>query len=798
MRSGTLACSMFVFVLVAPSYGVTQEAAIPTERYTVTEGDTCASIAEARFGNRRRHDIIHAYNPNMGPPPHDLRAGMVLVLPVRAPTAREIPDARVTAVRRDVQARAADASDWRPASRGQGLYRGWRVNALEQSSAQLTFQDTSVVEVRANTLVVVYGGTANAARATTGQAVLERGTLRSRLGNLRMRVDTPSSEARLDGGSAVVSVDERGTSSIANHDGRPARVSGRAGRPVAIAPGFGSSVRAGEAPSPPRPLPPAPSLPTDFPTRYAAIGDRGATITGAWDEVPGAARYHVEILRIEAVPSVVASTDVTADVRRFDLRGLPPGRYRLVVSTIDAEGLEGTPSAPLELTVEAFALRLPGSDAALELGPDASPSETSEPLRVLAGATLAVPQGASCVGAVDDRIVLAADQPMPLCTTTDGRSIAGVALEVVAPAVTSPDATASYTLTRGEATTVSLSVDSQGLPLPDRIEVRPSAGVEVLGVTRTEGRFDVEVRATADAAEHASLTLVVATSVPDAAETVLGTLALTTQAPPPVAPPPVEAAPEPERPRFEPRLDAFGALHGPSIAGVRNVPSDHIEVAVSGGVARFENDEGDPSGQINVFIAVPITRRFAYFVGAGTYLPDTRAPARNGSGDFSFGARGRLLETDALALDASIDSFWPTGTREATYGSVLVRPALALTQTFADRVALRARTGAILGMTPNAIRAAAVGLAIDLRLFGPLYVGIESDVLAGRATNDLFFGSAVGGYLGVSTERFGVSASARYVPNDDTRSLEPRMFYGLSLRYWFDADDGDDARAPNR
>ncbi|MFT5357675.1 MAG: hypothetical protein ACI9KE_004912, partial [Polyangiales bacterium] len=100
---------------------------VETYEYTVQDGDTCAAIAGRVFGNRRRYDIIHLYNPNMGPPPHSLEPGSTLTLPRNTG-----PDARITAFRRQVQARQPSATDWRSASRGLGLFRGWRVNTLEE------------------------------------------------------------------------------------------------------------------------------------------------------------------------------------------------------------------------------------------------------------------------------------------------------------------------------------------------------------------------------------------------------------------------------------------------------------------------------------------------------------------------------------------------------------------------------------------------------------------------------------------------------------------------------------------
>ncbi|MEO0326530.1 MAG: FecR domain-containing protein, partial [Myxococcota bacterium] len=371
---------------------------------TVRRGDSCARIAQRYYGDWRRYDVIIRYNPELqegapggrcGP---NLRPGVLLRLPrdpgAAAAPAEATPDARLTAARRDVQAREPEDADWRPASRGLGLFRGWRVNTLEASTAEVTFRDTSTVHMRENTLVIIYGGEARTARRQTTRARLERGTLRSRLGELRLDVDTPSSNASLDGGAAVVVVDEEGTSRVSNFDGGAARVRGATGGRVNVRPGYGSEVRRGRRPSRPRPLPPAPRWSEDGPTHFLGVVGAGGTLRGAWDPVPVARTYRVEVGLGDPGGAVLAATEVDAEVTRFELRGLPAGRYWARVSTIDAAFFEGRPSGPKRFELVHVDLRAPGAGATEDLEPD--PSLAPRAPRTLVGSAIIAPEGFRC------------------------------------------------------------------------------------------------------------------------------------------------------------------------------------------------------------------------------------------------------------------------------------------------------------------------------------------------------------------------------------------------------------------
>lgn len=375
--------------------------------YTVVEGDTCAAIAERFFGHRRRYDLIHAYNPGMGPPPHDLAPGTVLRLPRRAQQAEDLADATVTAVERRVEARPRPVDEtWIAARRGLELYRGGRVATQERSAAELTFRDTSVVQLREDTLVIIFGPSATTSRRAGMEATLETGALRARLGELRggsegntLRVTTASGEATLAGGSAVVGVDASGTSRLSNHSSR-ASLRGARGGPVAVPPSTGSLVRPGERPTRPRPLPTAPRW-TAGATRFLGVTGRGGDVEATWEPVPGASRYRVEIARQPDGRDVVFATEVPSEVRVFSARRLPAGRYFARLATLDAELFESVPSDALALEVVEARLLAPGEDENTPPpahDPGDPGDESSAEIAAPAGAVLVVPPGVFCEG----------------------------------------------------------------------------------------------------------------------------------------------------------------------------------------------------------------------------------------------------------------------------------------------------------------------------------------------------------------------------------------------------------------
>jgi hypothetical protein len=345
-----------------------------TVDYIVRAGDTCYGIAARELGDRARLPVLHRHNPQLGPLPHNLRPGQVLKLPRLSVD----PDATLTGASGLVRFRRPAQAMWDAARHGMDLFRAWRIGAEARSSAEVTFRDRDQLQLRENTIVIIYGPARAAAKVTPAQAVLERGTLRSRLGELSptVRVTTPTAVATLGTGSALVSVlAGEDASTVANHDGAaiPVVGRGRARGTVRVAAGMGSRVVRGRPPEPPRPLPPAPAWMPSPLTRFAAVGAEGAVVSASWTAVASAARYRVEILSPSG--TIVGTAEVPAGVTRFELVRVPPGEYQARVASIDVDRLEGKPGPLLPLTVLPVAIRPPGGEVAgaAAPGPAADP-----------------------------------------------------------------------------------------------------------------------------------------------------------------------------------------------------------------------------------------------------------------------------------------------------------------------------------------------------------------------------------------------------------------------------------------
>ncbi len=421
--------------------------------YRTQPGDTCSGIARRMFGNRQRYDVIHRYN-ELGPLPHRLHPGTILRLPRNALSESQDPEAEVASVRRRVQARAPVDSTWQKAKRGLDLFRGWRVNTLADSSAQLDFRDRSQLHLRQHTLVIIYGGTSASIRRPTREARLDRGTLRTRLGELRLALSTPSANAKLRGGSAVMSVDDEGASRVSNHSGGAAdlRASSstngrsRSTRASLVRPGFGSKVEQGGRPTPPQPLPDAPQW-ISKERAFPGLAGRGATASGSWSAVPKAARYRVELARGQNGEDLVAAVEVEKSVTQYEIHGLPEGDYFVSLSTIDLDGFESRPNRDQPIHIVNLQLIGPDAEEPLLFSP-LDPSAHDVPVeRVSPGTTILPPKGVHCHADRPEHrrrktVLRRAGRNQIVCESDAHGRFAAVSLDVIAAPPTLDDQSA--------------------------------------------------------------------------------------------------------------------------------------------------------------------------------------------------------------------------------------------------------------------------------------------------------------------------------------------------------------------
>ncbi len=309
-------------------------------RYVVRKGDTCASIAQQFYGDARMVAPIHEANSMRTPAPHSLRPGTVLVIPRRPSAIERGPDATLSAVKNRVEIKAPEP---RPGRVDDPLFRGNRVATDEVSAAAVTFRDETQVHLGERTLVVILGDARSAAAKQSTETNLVTGSLRAfmKSASARAAIATEGARVRVVEGEAGVSADAKKTTRLAVYDGNSTITAARVEREVPT--GFGSKAHLGQAPTVPKPLPPAP----DWTTLPAGVlFDRGSGTPAfvAELDVPDDASvrsFRVQIAREASFLEPVVDRIVPREVRRVEAHQEQPGRYFVRVSSVDDDGFEG-------------------------------------------------------------------------------------------------------------------------------------------------------------------------------------------------------------------------------------------------------------------------------------------------------------------------------------------------------------------------------------------------------------------------------------------------------------------------
>lgn len=723
-----------------------------TIEITVREGETCRSLAARVYGDPDAYDRIHAHNPQMGPPPHRLEAGTVLRV------ARPEPPARLTAVQRVVERRDPDDAAFAAARAGQSLPRGTQVRTHEASSAEITFLDRAEVTVRERTLVIVYGGRRRLVERAVTRAELERGALRSRLGELAGRrpleVATPSSQASLDG-DAVVSVEDDGTSRVANHGDRPATVVAGGAR-VVLPGGTGTVVRRGERPARPRRLLAAPRWRADHRGPVLGFVGRGATLRGGFDSVRGAARYRVEIAQRPDGGELLTTLELDGAASRFEAAGLPEGTIYVSVASIDDAGLEGRRSPWRAFSVRLARLVAPGGGE-VELD--------RVPPRVLPGTWLVAPRGLSCaLGDEDASTMITLRSPGPAtlqCTDGAGSELSPLEVEVAPPHVI-----VGGVLVRDRVSTLELSLSGTPLPAASVLAVRAPDGFRAGRVSGEGGALSAEVHAPPNAPARVHIALEI---VAGAERIALASVELPVRDPEGAALATEEPPTEPER-AIPVVQGALGDLAWPSMLSLRDERRGGLGAWIY--VAPIATG-ADPQVRAGVgaraqLPGVPIRLAFASQLDL---LARPNEVDRRGEADL-LGSIGALVldeELGTIAIDVS--AWFPTRGEPESLGRVRLAPSLEGRVTPIDWLVIRTRQGALIDATSDGARLWAFALGLDVAALEWLGVGVELDGSIGRFADRDGAALLLGGGVELRLSPFELALGARFALTDEARAL---------------------------
>jgi hypothetical protein len=247
---------------------------------------------------------------------------------------------------------------WHPAKAGDLLGPMDKVQTSVDASVTLALSDDQRFTVQEMSLVVISDYRRDAVkRLTTGVIEVQQGrVLMDSPGSgenaVSMTCKTPNSEVSAERkassgqGYELVIVTGAGEDKLSVHEGA-ARVSAQ-GVSVDVPAGMGSKIARGGAPQPPKPLPPPPTLLTPETQEYSLIeGKTGAGLR--WAPSKGMSSYRVAVASDAAFMRLAA--DLSVDSAAVSIANLGEGEYLWRVGCLDAEGLEGKPSAPRRFKV---------------------------------------------------------------------------------------------------------------------------------------------------------------------------------------------------------------------------------------------------------------------------------------------------------------------------------------------------------------------------------------------------------------------------------------------------------------
>lgn len=737
-----------------------------TTTVLVREGDTCEAIAEHLYGEGPEAlETLHAANPELGPLPHHLVPGTTL----RAPA-----PASIASTERVVELRPPAAEAFALAHPGDALARGTQVRTDEASSTGIAFRDGAEITVRERTLVIVYGGRRRLVERALTHAELERGTLRSRLGELasgtRVEIATPDSRATL-AGAGVVSVEDDGTARIANHAARDATVTVEGTR-VVVPPDSGVVVRRGERPHARRLLA-APRWLAD--QRGFAIGfvGVGATLRGGFAPVEGAAGYRVEIARDAEGRDVVCALELGAEASAFEAAGIVDPAVYVSVASIDADGLEGRRSPWRGFSVRLARLVSPG-------GLDADVTSASPP-RVLPGTWLVAPVGLTCgteSEPASEILTLASPgRAAVLCGDASGVGArTPLDLEIV-----SVEAEVTGELVRDRSATLRLALAGEVLPPTHVLVVRGPEGWRVGRVHDAGGQLVVDVTAPVDAPDVAALELALGVG---SSYVTLATLAVPVTSPPPLP----STEPEPRAPREprEPRAphtvqSALGDLAWPAMLALRDERRGGLGAWVYGASV---GGDGDPQIRLGggAFAEVPeVPLRFS-LATAGDVLGAVQPVDRRGSLDLVAGIGALVLDLPLVSVAVDLSGILPTRPEPESLGRARLAPTLELSVRPDPWVTLRTRQGALVDARDPGARLWSTVIGVDLTPERWVAVGVELDGSVGHFVDR--DGAALALGLGAEARFSGLelALAGRFGLTDEARALVGAWSAVLSVR----------------
>ena len=252
----------------------------------------------------------------------------------------------------DVQ-RASDLA-WRGAEENMRLAGGDRVRTFSNARAEVGFDDGNVLRIKPDSLIVIGDLTENVRTKVRTSSVrllvsnIEADIKKSVVNGSQFRLEMPTATAEVERARLAVEIRPDKRSQVSVYSGQVALDTGA--QKVQLADRTTVTISALKEITSPERLLPAPRLlePRALETFPTASG--GVVLACAWDAVPAARAYRLEIAGDRFFDTPVVTRDDLRE-RTFSTPGLGPGVYHVRVAAVDALGRSGEFADPVPVRV---------------------------------------------------------------------------------------------------------------------------------------------------------------------------------------------------------------------------------------------------------------------------------------------------------------------------------------------------------------------------------------------------------------------------------------------------------------
>jgi hypothetical protein len=249
--------------------------------------------------------------------------------------------------------RAADLA-WRGAEENMRLASGDRVRTFSSARAEVGFDDGNVLRIKPDSLIVIGDLTENVRTKVKTSSVrllvsnIEADIKKSVVRGSQFRIELPTATAQVEKARVAVEIRPDKQSQVSVYSGQVALNNGT--RTVEVTDRKTVTISAGREITAPENLLPAPRLRSPKPLESYPTASGGVVVACAWDPVPGARAYRLEVAGDRFFDKPVFARD---DLRETtaSTSALPPGVYHVRVAALDAKGLQGAFADPVPVRV---------------------------------------------------------------------------------------------------------------------------------------------------------------------------------------------------------------------------------------------------------------------------------------------------------------------------------------------------------------------------------------------------------------------------------------------------------------